>query len=135
MIKTLTALMILATSWASCSKKSDDVSRSQVSSKIIGTWSVYDYSLDGVADPSVIAQKPVYEFRADGKVYFSQIGPVYRDTLQYQMVDQSNIKLTKPWVNATASSSLTVDKLNETSFDFTSISGSNKVGRYKTQKQ
>lgn len=103
---------------------------------ISNTWLVTEYKSNGVSDHSIVSQNHTYEFRGDGKVYFSQTGPVYRDTLLFEILNNTNIKLTKPSLSSTAKINLQVDMINDSLFDFTLTSNLNTdIDTYKTKKQ
>jgi hypothetical protein len=105
--------------------------------KLVGrSWRTYEFSHNGSVISAVANQQPTYEFRNDAKLYFSQINPVFRDTFQFAFLDETNIQLTKPWVNLTDASNLRIDRITENEFDFTLTNNKNSdVDVYKTQKQ
>lgn len=116
-----------------CSKNND----SSISDQINNTkWLVTEYKSNGVSDPSVVAQNHTYDFRSDGKVYFSQTGPVYKDTLQFEILNSTSIKISKPSASPTAYISLKIDYISETNFDFTLTSNENAdIDNYKSIRQ
>ena len=100
------------------------------------TWRAYDYRLNGVVDNGVIASEPTFQFRSDGKMYFSQINPVYRDTLSYTFIDDNDVKLTRSSL-PTYFATLKIVRLTDSDFDF-DLSDNQKpsdVDSYKTTKQ
>jgi hypothetical protein len=85
---------------------------------------------------AVGSQQPTFEFRNDARIYFSQINPVFRDTMLFIFVNETNIQITKPWVNLTDVRNLKIDRVTETDFDFTLTNNKNSdMDSYKTQKQ
>jgi len=105
--------------------------------KIIGrSWKTYEFSHNGTVLSAVASQQPTFEFRNDARIYFSQINPVFRDTLLFIFVNETNVQITKPWVNLTDVSNLKIDRITETDFDFTLTNNKNSdMDSYKTQKQ
>lgn len=105
--------------------------------KIIGrSWKTYEFSHNGTVLSAVASQQPTFEFRNDARIYFSQINPVFRDTMLFIFVNETNIQITKPWVNLTDVSNLKIDRITETDFDFTLTNNKNSdMDSYKTQKQ
>jgi hypothetical protein len=105
--------------------------------KIIGRlWKTYEFSRNGTVISAVANQEPTFELRNDSKMYFSQINPVFKDTFVFRFIDETNVQLTKPWINATDASNLRIDRLTDAQFDFTITN--NKTpdkDAYKTQKQ
>jgi hypothetical protein len=100
------------------------------------SWKTYSYSRNGVSDPYVVVQQPTFQFRTDGKLYFSQINPVYRDTLNFSFINDNNIKLTKPWISSAYIGNIKIDRLTEYDFDFTATDNqAPNTGTYKTTKQ
>lgn len=123
---------------AACSKNNTDAGSSYPNySKVIDrSWKAYEYYSNGVSDPSVVSQEPTFQFRSDGKMYFNQIGPLYRDTLQYEFLNNDNIKMTKPWIDPAVIINLAIDRITDNDFDFTITSNENTdTDRYKTTKQ
>jgi len=128
-----TGLLILFI-FCSCSRDQNQQSNYEV--VLNKSWKTYDYTRNGTADPGVVAQQPIFQFRSDNKVYFSQINPVFRDTLNFVFIDENNIKLTKPTVSATFYINLKIDRLTEYDFDFTSTDNQTvNTHSYKTTKQ
>ncbi len=133
-MKTLVFIAIIC---LGCSRNNNFMPIPTNQDKIIGRyWKTYEYSHNGSVLSAVANQQPTFEFRNDAKVYFSQINPVYRDTLQFIFIDETNIQLTKPWVNLTDVSNLRIDRITDNDFDFTITNNKNSdVDAYKTQKQ
>jgi len=128
-----TALLILII-FCSCSQNQNQQSNNDI--LINKTWKTYSYTSNGTADPVVVASQPTFQFRSDNKMYFSQINPVYRDTLNFVFINDNNIKLTKPWVSATSQGNLKIDRLTENDFDFTLTDNqTSDIDVYKTTKQ
>lgn len=119
----------------SCSKNQDSASGNY--DKVIDRfWKAYQYSQNGIPDPFVVSQQPTFNFRQDGKMYFTQINPVYKDTLQFRFINETNIKLTKPWITAAYSINLRIDLLTDYDFDFTATNTQDSdIDVYKTTKQ
>ena len=122
---------------SSCSRNNSNSSTTSNEELVKGkTWKTYDYKENGVTDAFVIGQQPTFQFRTDGKMYFSQINPVFRDTFSFQFINDNNIKLTKPQVSATAYINFKIDRLTENDFDFTGTENqAADVSTYKTTKQ
>ena len=90
-------IFLVAVIFYSCSRSSSSIQQSSNQDKVkANTWKAYDYRLNGVVDNAVIASEPTFQFRSDGRMYFSQINPVYRDTLSYTFTDDNDLKLTRP---------------------------------------
>lgn len=131
-MKILFKLLIL-TLLVSCSRKNDIGLSEQLNNT---KWLVTDYKSNGTADPIIVSQQHTYEFRSDGNVYFSQVSPIYKDTLQYEILSNSSIKLTKPSLSAVAIINLQVDLINDAQFNFTLTSNLNgDIDSYKTTRQ
>lgn len=129
----LSVLFAVALFGASCSKENDGENQNY-DLLVDESWRVTAYSSNGTPDPGIVAQQHTYNFRSDGKLYFSQIGPVYRDTFNFSMQGETTMKLTKPG-SGPAVLTLTISLLNDTSFDFILESSENTdVDTYKTVK-
>jgi hypothetical protein len=119
----------------SCSK--NDTARTQTNyDKLIDkSWKTYAYTLNGTADATVVGQQPTFNYRSDGKMYFTQVNPSYKDTLNFTFTSENIIKLTKaafPGYEVT----LTIGQLNDNDFDFTMHDNQNSdVDAYQTHKQ
>jgi hypothetical protein len=102
-MRTLTLIFFF---FCSCSR--DPQQRQQSNSDLIlnKSWKTIAYTHNGVSGATVVAQQPTFQFRSDSKVYFSQINPVFRDTLNFVFINDDNIKLTKPSVSSTYSINL-----------------------------
>ena len=105
--------------------------------KILGRfWQTYEFTHNGSVISAVASQQPTFEFRNDGKLYFSQINPVFRDTMAFSFIDETNVQLSKPWVSLTDVSNLKIDRITENDFDFTLTNNKNSdIDTYKTHKQ
>ncbi len=135
MKKTLSILLLLVTV-ASCDP-ADGVDRVESNQELLQDklWKTYAYSENGTPEPFVVSQEPTFHFRSDGKLYFSQINPVYRDTFNFSFPDPDNVRLTKPQVPGYFIN-LKIDRLTDYDFDFTGSNSQNAdVSVYKTQKQ
>jgi len=121
----------------SCSKNNNFITFPSNQDKIIGrTWKTYEFSHNGTVLSAVASQEPTFEFRGDSKIYFSQINPVVRDTIQFLFINETNIQLTKPWINLTDVSNLKVDSISDNDFNFTITNNkSSDIDSYKTHKQ
>ena len=105
--------------------------------RILGRfWKTYEFTHNGSIISAVANQEPTFEFRNDSRLYFSQINPVFRDTMIFYFIDETNVQLSKPWVSLTDVSNLKIDRLTENDFDFTLTNNKNSdVDTYKTHKQ
>jgi len=130
-------LFITAIICLSCSKNNNFITFPSNQDKIIGrTWKTYEFSHNGTVLSAVANQEPTFEFRSDSKIYFSQINPVARDTIQFIFINETNIQLTKPWINLTDVSNLKVDSISDNDFNFTITNNkSSDIDSYKTHKQ
>ena len=119
-----------------CSKNPGTIP-TDIGPKIAGFyWRVFEYTRNGTSDPNVIVQQHTFEFRFDYKMYYSQINPLSRDTFEFAIADNENIRLTKPWISNTYYENVKVDSISATDFHFTLTSTLNAdVKKYKTRKQ
>lgn len=124
-------LLLLMTLLFSCFKKKEEILTPDVtnSDKIVDyIWKTYFYSHKGMPDPTVVSRETAFQFRSDGKLYFTQINPVFRDTLDYQFLNEKNIKLNMGKIK--------IDFIDDHNFDFTMTSNeSSGQDFYKTDKQ
>ena len=98
------------------------------------TWRTYDYKENGIANPAVVAHQPTFEFRANGKMYFSQINPAFLDTFDFTFTSETNIRLTKP-ASPNFFLNMQVDQVSIQFFDFTlTDSQTTDFDSYKTEK-
>jgi hypothetical protein len=120
-----------------CSKNNNFTPIPSNQDKVIGrSWKTYEFSHNGAVLSAVASQEPNFEFRNDARLYFSQINPAFRDTMQFIFINETNIQLSKPWVNSTDVSNLRIDRITDTDFDFTLTNNKNSdIDAYKTQKQ
>ena len=97
-------------------------------------WKTNFYSHKGVPDPTVVSQETTFQFRRDDKLYFTQINPVFRDTLDYQFLNDKIIKFTKG-INSFVGK-IKIDLIDDYNFHFTITSNeSSGSDVYKTDKQ
>ena len=119
-----------------CSKNNNFSPIPSNQDKIIGrSWRAYEFSHNGSIISAVASQQPTFEFRNDGKIYFSQINPVLKDTMQFFFINETNVQISKPWINLTDVSNLKIDRITDNDFDFTLTNNKNTdADAYKTQK-
>jgi hypothetical protein len=122
----------------SCSKKNDtsttDTPNSNKSKIVDYIWKTNFYSHKGVPDPTVVSQETTFQFRRDDKLYFTQINPVFRDTLDYLFLNDKIIKFTKG-INSFVGK-IKIDLIDDYNFHFTITSNeSSGSDVYKTDKQ
>lgn len=131
----LVLLLSVIVSLLGCSKTNSD--KTLLFNKVVGVkWKCYEYHQNNVADLFVVGQQPTFEFRSDNRLYFSQINPVAKDTFQFELLDDQNIKVTKPWASSTSILNFKIDNLDTTHFDFTITTNyDSDVDNYKTLKQ
>lgn len=128
---TLVGLIIL---FIACSRDNDGASNQDIVKDKM--WKAFDYKRNGTVDATVISQQPTFNFRSDSKVYFSQINPVFRDTFNYQFIDDNNIRLNKTQASTSYYLNFKIDRLTENDFDFTATDNQTTVvHNYKTTKQ
>ncbi len=85
-------------------------------------------------DPTVVNRGTTFQFRSDDKLYSTQINPVFRDTLDYQFLNEKHIKFTKD-INSFVGQ-IKIDFIDDYNFDFTMTSNeSSGSDFYKTDKQ
>lgn len=131
MKKTLLLIVI----FSACSK-GNDANEFQNYSRIVDrSWRVYEQSQNGILDPGAAGYQQTFIFRADGRVYFSQVNPAHLDTLEFEFQNNDNIKMKKPWMSPTTELSLRIDNLSDSNFHFTITSNqSSDIDFYKTKK-
>jgi len=120
----------------SCSKNNNFITFPSNQDKIIGrTWKTYEFSHNGTS-LNISNQQIVFELRNDARLYISRINPVIKDTMFFLFINETNVQLSKPWVNTTDVSNLRIDRITDTDFDFTLTNNKNSdIDFYKTQKQ
>jgi len=132
-----TLIFVVAIICFGCSKNNNFISIPSNQDKIIGrSWKAYEFSHNGTILSAVANQEPTFEFRSDSRIYFSKINPVFKDTIQFFFINETNIQLSKPWLSTTDVSNLRIDRITDSDFDFTLTSNMNgDIDAYKTQKQ
>jgi len=130
-------VLIAAFVCLSCSRDNKFILLPSNQDKVIGrSWRTYEFSHNGSIFSAVANQQPTFEFRSDSRIYFSQINPVSRDTIQFIFINETNIQLAKPWVNLTDVSNLRIDSVSDNDFNFTITNNKNSdIDAYKTHKQ
>ena len=120
-----------------CSRNNSFTPIASNQDKVIGrSWKTYEFSHNGSVISAVASQQPTFEFRNDARLYFSQINPVFRDTMQFIFINETNVQVSKPWISATDVSNLRIDTITDNEFDFTLTNTKNSdIDAYKTQKQ
>src|SRR5688500_15713992 len=112
--------LLLLTLLSSCFKKKEDTLLPEVtySDQIVDfIWKTYFYSHTGVPDAPVVSRETTFQFRSDGKLYFSQINPVFRDTFDYEILNDKNIKVDKE--TDSFKGKIKIDFIDDFNFDFT----------------
>lgn len=120
----------------SCNKKEDPDSNLPLEIKArYHLWVTYYFERNGVPDNAVAAQKPTFDFRTDGNLYFSQINPVFKDTFSYQFTDGADkLVFSRYPISSTKRIIFTSKRITDTEFDFTvQETGSNNIDFYKTR--
>jgi len=119
-----------------CSTNNDGILLPSNQDKVIGrVWQAYEFSHNGTS-LNISNQQIVFELRNDARLYISRINPVIKDTMFFLFINETNVQLSKPWVNTTDVSNLRIDRITDTDFDFTLTNNKNSdIDFYKTQKQ
>lgn len=130
-IKYLIVAFCFSLSIFGCSK-SDSQANANEAKITDRKWKCIEYKRNGIIDAAVIAQQPTFEFRADGKLYFSQINPSHKDTLNFKFLNAENIKVT--WSkNSQIILNYKIDSISDTRFYFTvTTNENNNIDKYYT---
>jgi hypothetical protein len=128
---------LLVLSRCSCKKNGEDVDTPLAIKARNHLWVTYYYERNGLPDNAVVSQKPTFDFRTDGNLYFSQINPVFKDTLAYQFTNgDDKLVFSRYPISMTQRLTFTVSKITDTEFYFTvQETGSNNINLYKTRAQ
>jgi hypothetical protein len=127
---------LLVLSRCSCKKNGEDVDTPLAIKARNHLWVTYYYERNGLPDNAVVSQKPTFDFRTDGNLYFSQINPVFKDTLAYQFTNGDKLVFSRYPISMTQRLTFTVSKITDTEFYFTvQETGSNNINLYKTRAQ
>lgn len=119
-MRLVTVCILLITCFA-CKKGNDEkpvfANEQQLRDK---RWLTVQRLKNGTPDPSFYNEISTTEFRSDGKMYLVQESPFFlRDTVNYQFIDNNNIRINKPWVTYTVDINCKIKRLDATHFEFT----------------
>jgi hypothetical protein len=129
--------LILVTFLTDCQKTYNSANPPSVTDYLINkTWRTYDYKLNGAEDTTELARQQILVFTKQGTIYFSKKNPVFLDTLNYIVLDDSTIELNKPSFSLQLLEDFRIGVLNANEFDFKTRSTlSNNREEFKTRPE